>query len=101
MLPDFKAECLSKISDRAFVIQYPKPNSKIYVPIEIDGKIGRTIFEATHRNVNTKLFWHLDDDFIGETREIHQFSLNPAAGKHVLTLVDENGISASVKFEVE
>ncbi|MCX6181163.1 MAG: penicillin-binding protein 1C [Bacteroidetes bacterium] len=101
VLPDYKAECLAKISDRAFVIQYPKPNSTIYVPVEIDGKRGRTIFEATHRNVNTKLFWHLDEDYIGETKEIHQFSLNPSAGKHVLMLVDENGISSSVKFEVE
>lgn len=99
-LPDYKPDCLAKVADRAFAILYPKPNSRIYVPIEIDGKAGRTVFEATHRNTATKLYWHLDDVYIGETREIHQVALNPAAGKHKLTLVDENGISNSVSFEV-
>ncbi|HEY0029602.1 MAG TPA: penicillin-binding protein 1C [Bacteroidia bacterium] len=100
VLPDFKAECLAKISDRAIAVLYPKPNSRIYVPVEIDGKVGRTVFEAAHRNVNTKVYWHLDDQYIGETKEIHQLALNPAAGRHKLMLVDENGIALSVKFEV-
>jgi len=99
VLPDFKPECLAKISDKAIAVLYPKPNSKIYVPIEIDGKTGRTVFEAAHRNINTKVFWHLDDEFIGETKEIHQLALNPSIGKHKLMLIDENGIALSMKFE--
>jgi penicillin-binding protein 1C len=99
ILPDFKPECLAKVSDRAMTLLYPKPNSKIYVPIEIDGNMGRTVFEATHRNVGTRIYWHLDDTFIGETKEIHQMALNPAIGKHKLMLVDENGISVTMKFE--
>jgi penicillin-binding protein 1C len=98
-LPDFKPECLSKVSDRAIAILYPKPNSSIYIPIEIDGNAGRTIFEAAHRNVNTKVYWHLDDNFIGETREIHQMALNPVPGKHKLMLIDENGIAVTIRFE--
>jgi penicillin-binding protein 1C len=98
-LPDFKPECFSKVSDRAIALLYPKPNSKIYVPVEIDGNSGRTVFEATHRNVSTKVYWHLDDNFIGETTEIHQMALNPGIGKHKLMLVDENGISVTIKFE--
>jgi penicillin-binding protein 1C len=98
-LPDYKPECLAKVSDRAIALMYPKPNSKIYVPIEIDGNIGKTIFEAAHRNINTKIYWHLDDQYIGETKEIHQLALNPRVGKHKLMLVDENGITVSLKFE--
>jgi penicillin-binding protein 1C len=99
-LPEYKAECLSKISDKAIGIIYPKNKNKIYVPIEIDGKQGRTIFEATHRNMNTKIYWHLDDNYIGETKEIHQLSLNPSVGLHKLMLVDENGIMQVIEFEV-
>jgi penicillin-binding protein 1C len=100
ILPDFKADCLAKISDRAIAVLYPKPGGRIYVPVEIDGKPGRTVFEATHRNVSTKIYWHLDDEYLGETKEIHQLALNPSVGKHRLTLIDENGISVTVKFEV-
>ncbi len=99
ILPDFKPECLAKVADKAMAILYPKANSKIYVPIEIDGKTGRTVFEAAHRNINTKVYWHLDDEFIGETKEIHQLALNPSIGKHKLMLIDENGIALSMKFE--
>ncbi len=100
ILPEFKPECLAKVSDKAIALLYPKPNSKIYVPIEIDGNAGRTVFEATHRNNTTKIYWHLDDEYIGETKEIHQLALNPSVGSHKLMLVDENGISYQAKFEI-
>ncbi len=99
-LPDYKPDCLAKIADKAMALLYPKANSKIYVPIELDGKSGSTIFEAAHRNIHTRIYWHLDDAYIGETKEIHQLALNPSAGNHKLTLVDENGITVNVKFEV-
>lgn len=100
ILPDFKPECLAKLADHALAVVYPKSNCKIYVPIEIDGNSGRTVFEVAHRNINTKVYWHLDDEYIGETKEIHQLALNPRIGKHKLTVIDENGITVSVKFEV-
>ena len=99
VLPDYKPECLARVADKAMILLYPKANSKIYVPIEIDGKQGRTIFEATHRGIHTTIYWHLDDQYIGETKEIHQLALNPSIGKHKLMLVDENGIALQMKFE--
>lgn len=99
-LPEFKPDCLTKIRDNSLALMYPKANSRIYVPIEIDGSRGKTIFEATHRNPYIKVYWHLDDQFIGQTVEIHQLALNPSPGKHRLNLVDENGISLEIPFEV-
>lgn len=99
-IPEYRSDCKSKATDRSMAIIYPKNHSIIYVPIEIDGKLGKTIFEATHRNPQIKIFWHLDEEYLGETREIHQLILNPEIGKHKLTLVDENGNTSIVKFEV-
>lgn len=99
-LPEFKPECLSKAQENSIGIIYPKSNSKIYIPIQLDGKVGKTIFEATHRNNQTKMYWHLDNNYLGYTREIHQMALSPKVGKHQLMLVDENGISSKVNFEV-
>jgi penicillin-binding protein 1C len=100
VLPEYRSDCLTKISDKAIAVLYPKPNSKLYVPIEIDGNMGKVVFEATHKNSNIKLYWHLDDEYLGETTEIHQISLNPSVGKHKLLLIDENGIAVALKFEV-
>lgn len=98
-LPEHKPDCVSRTADKTIAVLYPRPNANIYVPVEIDGKTGRTVFEATHRNSGTKIYWHLDDEYIGETKEIHQFAFHPSAGAHKLTLIDENGIAVSLKFE--
>ena len=49
---------------------------------------------------NTKIFWSLDDEFVATTQHFHQLALNPSVGKHIITLVDENGISVSRQFEI-
>lgn len=81
-------------------IIYPEENAKIYVPLEISGERGKTIFTATDRNSNAKLFWHLDDTFIGTTTQFHQVAVNPEPGMHTLTVIDENGESITRHFEI-
>jgi penicillin-binding protein 1C len=79
---------------------YPKQDSRIYVPVELDGNPGKTIFEAGHRNTESIIYWHLDEYYLGETRGIHQLEIHPATGNHRLTLIDQNGVSISVSFQV-
>jgi penicillin-binding protein 1C len=81
-------------------IIYPQPDAKIYVPLEVSGEKGKTVFSAAHRRSGVKIFWSLDDNFIGTTQNFHQMALNPVPGKHIITLVDENGLSVSRPFEI-
>ncbi|GAA3953755.1 penicillin-binding protein 1C [Chitinophaga oryziterrae] len=101
-LPPYKQECLATLNqDKApMEIIYPRQGARIYVPVEIDGSMGEAIFTATHRNTNAKIYWHLDNTYIGTTSEFHQMALRPAAGKHTLTLVDEEGEEVQVTFEI-
>ena len=99
ILPSFKSDCIEKIY-KVLEIIYPDEDSKIYVPIEISGEKGRVVFSATHKNSNEKLFWHIDNNFVGTTEHFHQLALNPSPGKHLLTIVDESGNSVSRKFEI-
>lgn len=103
-LPPFKPGCIPNTfgaeTGKLIEIIYPQPDAKIYVPLEINGERGRTVFTAAHRRASAKIFWSLDDTFIGTTQNFHQVSLNPAAGKHIITLVDENGVSLSRQFEI-
>ena len=100
ILPVFKPGCEAAETGKAIEIIYPQPDAKIYVPLEVSGQKGNTIFTAAHRRSSAKIFWSLDDNFIGTTQNFHQIALNPAPGKHVITLVDENGISVSRPFEI-
>lgn len=100
LLPPFKAGCVATETGKQIDIIYPQQGAKIYVPLEITGERGKTIFKATHRNSHEKIYWSLDDNFIMTTEGIHQVALNPSAGKHIITLTDKQGNSISREFEV-
>jgi penicillin-binding protein 1C len=100
LLPPFRPDCALGERGNPMEIIYPKDGAKIYVPLEADGTRGRVIFDAAHRQSGVKIFWHLDDDYVGETKDFHQIALNPPPGKHTLTLVDGNGNEVHVGFEV-
>jgi penicillin-binding protein 1C len=70
---------------------YPKPNATVYIPLEIDGNRGKAVFNAAHRNANATIHWHIDQQYIGTTKNYHQMAVSPTPGKHVLTLTDDNG----------
>ncbi|WP_295795842.1 penicillin-binding protein 1C [Mucilaginibacter sp.] len=100
VLPPFRPDCVQGESAQPMEVIYPKDGAKIYVPLEADGTRGRVIFNAAHRVAGVKIFWHLDDKYVGETKDFHQIALNPPAGKHTLTLVDGNGNTVHIGFEV-
>ena len=99
-LPPFKPGCSFAETGKVIEIIYPQPDARIYVPLEISGEKGKTVFTAAHRRSGAKIFWSLDDEFVGTTQNFHQIALNPAPGKHIITLVDENGASVSRQFEI-
>ena len=99
-LPPFKPGCSFAETGKAMEIIYPQPDARIYVPLELSGEKGKTIFTAAHRRSGAKIFWSLDDEFVGTTQNFHQIALNPSPGKHIITLVDENGFSISRQFEI-
>lgn len=99
-LPSYRADCLADASEKPMAIIYPKTPSTIYVPIQLDGTLSRTVFEATHRNKASTIYWHIDDEYLGSTKDIHQMELAPSVGDHYLTLVDENGIALKQRFSV-
>lgn len=103
VLPSFRDDCADSATPsgtRSISLIYPARHSAMYVPIELDGRRGRTVFEAAHRDPATRIFWHLDDQYMGITRDIHQISLAPEPGDHVITLVDENGERLQRRFTV-
>lgn len=101
-LPPFRADCAMAMdeSERAMQLIYPKKATKIYVPIDLNGQLSKTVFKAAHRKPETLVYWHLDNEYIGETQHFHDLELRPTVGVHVLTLVDELGARLVREFEV-
>ena len=99
-LPPYRKDCDNPSTLASMDLIYPKPNTKIFVPRELDNQSGRTVFEVAHRNPSTHVYWHLDGNFIGTTVRSHKVAVSPSAGKHILTLIDENGESLKRSFIV-
>jgi penicillin-binding protein 1C len=78
----------------------PEPGAQVYVPIELDGRPGRIIFSAAHREDRALIHWHLDDAYLGFTTVFHELEARPSPGRHTLTLVDAQGNTLSRSFEV-
>ncbi len=100
MLPPFRPGCTQNAGNRNMDLIYPKDGSTLYVPVDLDGKTGSTVFKAAHHNPDAIIYWHLDDQFIGSTKQSHQMALSPERGFHRLTLVDQYGESISTGFEI-
>lgn len=100
-LPTFSPECLSTTFGQMMQFIYPYPNSVIHITKQLDGSKGKVIVELAHRNSSAKVFWHLDNNYVGETSDIHKLELSPQIGEHTLTVVDNNGNSTNIKFKVE
>jgi penicillin-binding protein 1C len=79
---------------------YPNDKTKMIIPRDFDGKMGRVVFKIAHRIPKTKVFWHIDNRFIAKTVEFHNIEVLVKPGKHILTVIDENGDEISRSFEV-
>lgn len=99
-LPPFREDCQPLHAMANMDLVYPKPDARIFIPRDLDGKPGNVVFELAHRSANATVYWHVDDEFIEATKKIHHLELNPAPGKHVLTLVDETGETIQRRFEI-
>jgi penicillin-binding protein 1C len=81
-------------------IIYPHVSSKVYIPKEITGEKGRVILQASHQNQSATIYWHINDTYIGETKDEHQQEVWLSPGNHTLSLIDEDGNKATRMFEV-
>jgi len=91
------------ISDKGLPVMefiYPVPGVKIYIPRDHLGSLTRIIPEVVHRTPSKKIFWHLDDKYIGTTKYIHQLEIEAETGDHILTVVDEDGSSVKCQFTI-
>lgn len=90
-LPPYKQGCDLSGGNYVMELIYPKNGASVYIPLELDGSRGKIVLNAAHRNQHSKIYWHIDNEYIATTTNYHQFAVSPTLGRHTLTLVDENG----------
>jgi penicillin-binding protein 1C len=100
-LPPWREDCRgAEAEEQQMQLVYPKYPTKIYVPRNLDGSLSRTVFVVAHRHPEQRIYWHIDEEYLGQTQHFHSFELAPEAGAHTLTLVDEAGVRLEQQFEI-
>lgn len=101
-LPPWRADCVADIAHQqeALSVVYPQEATQIYLPRELDGKLGEVVFRAVPTHPEDLLYWHLDNQFLGTTQHFHQLATQPTAGNHRLSVVDETGNWIERSFQV-
>jgi penicillin-binding protein 1C len=100
ILPPVSPDCPTARNIPVMEFIYPAPGIKIFIPRDQTGMLTRVIPEIVHRNPQKKVFWHLDETYIGTTRYIHQIELLAGPGSHFLTVVDEDGNTVRCAFTI-
>lgn len=100
VLPAFRPGCQQASAMASMDLIYPKNDAEIFIPRELNGTNGKVVFELAHRNPDASVYWHLDGNFIGTTSGSHNMPLKPPQGRHLLTIVDDNGESINHSFSV-
>jgi len=100
--PPMHTDCIQTGSHKNEMMQliYPQQARRIQVPRNADGSLSRTVFELAHQRPETKVYWHIDDRFMGVTQTFHVMEFVPKPGPHILTLVDEAGHRLEQRFDI-
>lgn len=103
-LPPWRADCVQKAmaydNDQPMEIVYPYSTSRIYIPVDLNGRLGRVVIKAVHRNPDASIYWHIDDQYLGETKVFHDKTLLLEPGQHRITLLDKGGHQITRVFTI-
>ncbi len=102
-LPPIWKDCLQNglgADNPPMSLIYPQTHTRILLPMDFSGEPTQLVLKAAHQDPHAKIFWHLDDVFLGTTQNFHHMACSPAEGTHRLVLVDERGYRLEKTFEV-
>ncbi len=88
------------VDNDPMALPFPASNDEFYVPVDLNGNPGAVVFEIFHRESESTVFWHIDEEYMGSTTGIHQLEARPEKGPHTLTIIDEKGAVLQRHFNV-
>ena len=100
-IPPHNPDCPGAREINPIEFIYPQEGSLIFLPRGNDGEYQQLNLEAAHAHKESRLFWYLDNRYLGETVNKHQLSLVPEPGWHRLLVIDGWGNSREINFYLE
>ncbi len=98
-LPPYRNDC-TESSGISMEFIYPNQQSTIYLPKNFDGNTNDLVLKVAHSKPELELYWYIDNQFVGSTKDIHDMAVLPSSGDHVITVMDELGNELKHKITI-
>lgn len=98
ILPPFMPGCAE--AESGLEIIYPGQGAKLWLPRDIGGRLQKISLRAASDQLNTTLYWYLDNVYLGSTSSRHEMPVQPEHGWHQLMVIDGSGQQQNVRFFV-
>lgn len=98
-LPPYRDDCAAAGANVMDFI-YPKENGKIYLTKDFNGTLQPVICKAAHTNPGEKLFWYLNERYLGMTQTFHEMPVKTNTGTYYITVMDESGNEIKRKITI-
>lgn len=100
-IPRHKTDCPARIDNNPLDIIYPQNWARLWLPRDFDGNLQKITIRIAHRDKDRKIFWYLDNQYIGYSLDKHSKSVQLQKGWHSIEVVDEMGNRVKRSFFVD
>ena len=94
-IPGHFPDCPAYKSDDAIKIIYPNMDAKLFLPRDFNGEIQPVICKVGHTHTGVKVYWYIDEQYLGTTQDEHKMGIIFKEGWNKLKVIDENGAEDS------
>lgn len=98
-LPPYRNDC-AEASGISMEFIYPNQQNTIFLPKDFDGNTNDLVLKVAHSKPELKLYWYIDNQYVGSTKDIHDMAVLPREGDHLITVVDELGNELKHKITI-
>ncbi len=98
-LPPYRNDC-TESSGVSMEFIYPNQQSTIFLPKDFDGNTNDLVLKVAHSKPELELYWYIDNQFVGSTKDIHDMAVLPSDGEHIITVVDALGNELKHKITI-
>ncbi len=99
VLPPYRSDC-GETSGASMEFIYPNQQSTIFLPKDFDGNTNDLVLKVAHSKPELELYWYIDNQFVGSTKDIHDMAVLPSSGEHIITVMDELGNELKHKITI-
>ncbi|HET8861058.1 penicillin-binding protein 1C [Marivirga sp.] len=90
-IPPHNPECHRYRAEESSKIIYPNMDAKLFLPVDFNGELQEVICKVGHTSSVKKVYWYLNEVFLGETERQHKMAVHFNSGWNELKIVDDLG----------